>query len=277
MAEPLSKKELILRIHNIAQQGWVRSVKDKPSDAAVGNTLERLLGITENNLPIPNAQEWELKAQRKTTNSLITLKHIEPSPRGCKVVTELLLPNYGWAHKEAGKKYPVDERSFRQTLRAGEYTNRGFTIVVDRDAGKIRVVFHSEHADLASDEIRHWLDEVKARVGLAPLSPEPFWAFGDLDPLIAAKMRNCFYVVADTKIEQGCEQFKYESLYVLSSFSFERFLQAVESGDVLVDFDARTGHNHGTKFRLRQGAWPKLYDEVKCAFAPDKPLALHEW
>ncbi|MDH4262220.1 MAG: MvaI/BcnI family restriction endonuclease [Spirochaetia bacterium] len=27
----------------------------------IGNTLEDLLGITENNLPIPNAAEWELK------------------------------------------------------------------------------------------------------------------------------------------------------------------------------------------------------------------------
>jgi hypothetical protein len=32
---------------------------------------------------------------------------------------------------------------------------------------------------------------------------------------------------------------------------------------VLVDFDARTGHNHGTKFRLRQNFLPRLYKNVK--------------
>ena len=36
----------------------------------------------------------------------------------------------------------------------------------------------------------------------------------------------------------------------------------MESGYVLVDFDARTGHNHGTKFRLKQGHWADLYSSV---------------
>jgi len=29
-----------------------------------------------------------------------------------------------------------------------------------------------------------------------------------------------------------------------------------------VDFDARTGHNHGTKFRLHQNKLPLLYKNV---------------
>ncbi|MBQ5478723.1 MAG: hypothetical protein IIT66_00730, partial [Acetobacter sp.] len=32
----------------------------------------------ENNLPLPNAAEWELKCQRRQTTSLVTLFHIEP-------------------------------------------------------------------------------------------------------------------------------------------------------------------------------------------------------
>ena len=36
----------------------------------------------------------------------------------------------------------------------------------------------------------------------------------------------------------------------------------MEDGKVLVDFDARTGHNHGTKFRMRQDALPMLYEKV---------------
>ena len=37
----------------------------------------------------------------------------------------------------------------------------------------------------------------------------------------------------------------------------------MEHGYVYVDFDARTGHNHGTKFRLKQGHLEQLYEEVK--------------
>ncbi len=49
---------------------------------------------------------------------------------------------------------------------------------------------------------------------------------------------------------------------MLEKFSFEGFLRAIEQAYLLVDFDARTGHNHGTKFRLRQNHLPDLYEKV---------------
>ena len=39
-------------------------------------------------------------------------------------------------------------------------------------------------------------------------------------------------------------------------------MRAIERGEILVDFDARTGHNHGTKFRFRRNKLCELYDEV---------------
>ena len=48
---------------------------------------------------------------------------------------------------------------------------------------------------------------------------------------------------------------------MLQKFSFEGFLKALEEEKILVDFDARTGHNHGTKFRMRQDALPMLYEK----------------
>jgi hypothetical protein len=49
---------------------------------------------------------------------------------------------------------------------------------------------------------------------------------------------------------------------MLQTFSFANFLNEIEAGNILVDFDARTGHNHGTKFRLRQNCLPKLYQRT---------------
>ncbi len=48
---------------------------------------------------------------------------------------------------------------------------------------------------------------------------------------------------------------------MLEKFSFEGFLKSLESAVILVDFDARSGHNHGTKFRLRQTYLPTLYEK----------------
>ena len=94
-------------------------------------------------------------------------------------------------------------------------------------------------------------------------SPEPYWGFDDLRNVIGLKMKNCFYVVANTKIEKNHEYFKYVELYILSGFSFNGFLEALENGFAYVDFDARTGHNHGTKFRLKQGYFSNIYKNVK--------------
>jgi len=49
---------------------------------------------------------------------------------------------------------------------------------------------------------------------------------------------------------------------ILQQFSFEKLLGALGKRFMLVDFDARTGHDHGTKFRLRQDCLPMLYEKV---------------
>ena len=101
-----TKEKLIEELKKIASTGWIENARHG-NQGGIGNTLEDLLGITENNLPIPNAAEWELKTQRAKTTSLTTLFHTEPSPRAIKFVPQVLLPNYGWKHKEAGDRKSV--------------------------------------------------------------------------------------------------------------------------------------------------------------------------
>ena len=74
-----TKRALIAKLKKIAAMGFIPNVRSG-NVGGIGNTLEDLLGIKENNLPIPNAAEWELKTQRLNSSSLITLFHIEPSP-----------------------------------------------------------------------------------------------------------------------------------------------------------------------------------------------------
>ena len=108
-----TKEALTARLQEIAEMSWVANIRHG-NHGGIGNTLEQLLGIEENNLPIPNAAEWELKAQRLGSSSLTTLFHIEPSPRAVRFVPQILLPKYGWPHQEAGEKYGAGEMSFRR-------------------------------------------------------------------------------------------------------------------------------------------------------------------
>ena len=135
-----TKDELVAALLRIRDRGWVENTQ-MGNDGAVGNILEELLGIPTNNIPMPDATEWELKAQRTNTTSLITLSHKEPLPREERIVTRLLIPKYGWEHEEAGKRYPADEKSFRQTMNGATFTDRGFKVQVNNAQRRIEVVF----------------------------------------------------------------------------------------------------------------------------------------
>ena len=260
MDEPIlyTKEELIRKFKEIKVMGWIEN-RRHGNAGGVGNTLEDLLGIEENNLPIPNAAEWELKAQRGDTTSLTTLFHIEPSPRAVKFVPSILLLKYGWPHNDAGSKYPANEMSFRQTISANARSDRGFKVVIDRGERKVLVSF-----DAGSVDIRHagWLKQVKKKIGLSELSPQPYWGFDDLGHKAGTKLPNAFYAKAEVKREDGKEFYHYSSVLMLKKFSFEKFLLALENGNIYADFDARTGHNHGTKFRIRQNCLPDLYESA---------------
>ncbi len=253
-----TKELLIEEFRKIADRGWIENAR-KGNSGGVGNTLEDLLGIEENNLPIPNASEWELKTQRLGTSSLTTLFHIEPSPRAVKFVPQVLLCNYGWAHSGAGKRHPVGEMSFRQTIHGKSPSDRGFMVKIDKANRKILVSF--DHTCVA-DTHSNWLGEVERRAGLKELEPQPYWGFDDLANKAGTKLLNCFYVQAEVKREEDREFYRYCKVMMLQKFSFDGFLNEIEGGNILVDFDARTGHNHGTKFRLRQNCFPNLYEKV---------------
>lgn len=257
-----TKESLTKSLMEISKMGWIENARPG-NDGGVGNTLEDLLGITENNLPLPNAAEWELKCQRLNTSSLTTLFHMEPSPRALRFVPSIFLLSYGWPHQQAGSKYPDNEMSFRQTINGLNRTDRGFGLVLDRAQGKLNISF-----DHTSVSPRHaqWLNTVRSRIGLSELNPQPYWGLEDLVHKIGSKLHNCFFVQADVKKENGKEYFHYCKAAILRGISINSFATAIQQGYVLVDFDARTGHNHGTKFRLRQEKFDLLYKEVNIIF-----------
>jgi len=254
-----TKDSVIEALLEIRRLGWIPNSRPE-NPGGVGNTLEDLLGIEENNLPIADAGLWELKCQRAETSALLTLFHMEPWPRALRFVPKILLPKYGWPHQEAGTRYPHGEMSFRQTIKGVSRSDRGFQVVVDRAAQEVLVSF--DHTAVAPKHAG-WLASVEKRVGLGELDPQPYWRFDDLFSKAKIKLLNAFFVEAKVRKEEGVEFFQYTRILVLEGLSLDKFILALERGDLLVDFDARTGHNHGTKFRLRRNKWPDLYNRVE--------------
>lgn len=258
MLKVYTKEELISKLKAIKEMDWIENYR-RGNHGSAGNVLEDLLDIPENNLAIANSGEWEFKTKRKASTSLSTLLHNEPSPRNAFLVPRLLLPYYGWEHKLAGSKHPESELSFRQTISCNSYSDRGFTVLLDRNEEKITINFDASKVDVRHKE---WLDSVIKRIGTDDLCPVPYWGFRDLAAHASAKLVNCFYVFADIKREKGVEYLKYDDIRMLSTFSMTKFIDAIEKGIIYIDFDARTGHNHGTKFRVRENDIHLLYEKV---------------
>jgi len=262
-----TKESLKAELVAICKRGWIPSRRRPGNAGAVGNTLEGLLGITENNLPLPNAAEWELKGQRRQASSLVTLFHMDPSPRAMGLIINLLLPKYGW---------PLDnhphEWSFRQTISTQVASDRGFQVIIDDTERKVLISFN---ANVIGGKHSGWLQSVNDRIGLSELAPQPYWGFDDLEYKAGTKLKNTFYILADAKTQDGVEYFQYNGILMLQAFSFAKFLELLRTGLLKVDFDARTGHgrgghNHGTKFRIQANLLPTLYETVTSVF--DSPL-----
>jgi hypothetical protein len=244
--------------NKVRSLGWIQSQRPG-NDGGIGNTLEDLFGVPENNLKVADLGIFELKGHKNEGSSLVTLFHQDPSPKlKSSPVQYMLIPKYGWPHQSM-----PNEMSFRQTIRGDRPTNRGFSVTLDRERGQLTTVFDYRLVDLT--EHSEWLKSVKARVGLDPLNPAPFWPIVLLKERTAAKLSNMLFVEADVKGSQKdpVRSFKYTVAYLLRDFKFERFLTAIEKGYIFVDFDARTHHNHGTKFRIHNYDWNQIYDFVE--------------
>ena len=254
-----TRDTLIQRFMEIKDMGWVENTQ-RGNDGGPGNILESLLGIPTNNIPIPDASGWELKTQRKPTTSLVTLSHCEPEPRREKIIPRLLIPNYGWPHDEAGIKYPADEKSFRQTMNAVSYTDRGFKVVVNRELRRIETVFNSA---MVAPHHQAWLDSVRARVGnLGPLAITPYWTFNSLYTTVGRKFYNTFFVRYDVKNENRKQYLHYNEVWMLKNANIDRFIDGIEQGKVYLEYDARTHHNHGTKVRISPRGIFDMYEEA---------------
>lgn len=251
-------EQLRRKLEEIKNSGWIPNAR--PGNAGgVGNTLEDLLDVAENNLQLPDFGEWELKSQRAQTGSLLTLFHSEPLPRNARIVPQILLPLYGWPHQEAGVLYPASERSFRQTINTVGYSDRGFKVNVDYKTRRIFISF-----DYSKIDDRHdgWRRFIANGIGKGDINPHPYWTFDDIDKKLKTKICNLMYVRADTKVVDGREFFKYNQIEAYVDPTLEKFLEVVERGEIYVDFDARTGHNHGTKFRIRPAAKQDIFQGI---------------
>jgi len=215
-------KTLKEKLRQIKKMGFVKT--HRRGDTGIGKTLEDLLGIRENNIPLPDIGEVaELKSYRKNAKSMMTLFTLEPLPKGGDR-DRLLLDNFGYSKRDNQRS-----KELHSTLSCKRYNNQNLKLSVKKD--KIRVKGKGKRLNI-------------------------FWDMESLRNKFNEKLPALVYVLADTKIVDGIEYFHFNEVYLLEDFDFELFKKRVRADDIVVDFRMYyrpngSVRNHGTAFRVK--------------------------
>lgn len=218
------KKEL----QKIKKLGFVPT--HRTGDTGIGKTLEDLLNIKENNIPLHDiAGVAELKAYRKSAKSMLTLFTLEPLPKGGDR-DRMLLDNFGYSKRDNGRS-----KELHSTLSCKRYNNQSLKLLVSGD--KIRVQGKGKRLNI-------------------------YWDMESVQKKFGNKLPALVYVLTESKEIKGKEYFHFNEAYLLSGFDFKLFKRMVKKDQIVVDFRMYyrpngSVRNHGTGFRIKIN---KLYN-----------------
>ena len=259
-----SRREITEMINELREKGWIK-IEDhrKDRDGGLGNTLEDLLDIQENNEPIADLGEFELKTHRKKSGSLISIFRMEPGPNDRDSILPYLIENYGWPISKP--QYPKDEKSLRVDMDAKSYAERGFIINVNSQLKRFEI--HFDHTKVPStirgETTVEWLKNIERSVGLEDLDENSYYPFEKIQKKISEKSENMLFIKLDTKKEDNDQFMKVDSAYFLEHASIDTFVKAIQMGHLQIEFNARTHHNHGTAFRTWERFLSSIWPDVE--------------
>ena len=199
--------------------GYIKT--HRAGNTGIGKTLEDLLGITENNVPGPNATMIELKSTRKNVSSMLTLFTKSPLP---PKANSALLERFGYESTRGNKR-----KELHTTVSTKEFNTLkgkvGFKIDIPKD--KINLI------TTQYEILGYWNKEI-------------------LKNSFERKLPNLLYVKAETRGKGSNEAFWFNEAWLLSGFDFDNFISLLKEGVILVDI--RIGqypngrpHDHGMR------------------------------
>lgn len=234
------------------------------NDGDAGNTLEDLLEIAENNFKVPDFGEIEIKSQKfEGKSNLLTLFHKEPKPAAS---VPKLLKCMGWRHDKAGTLYPVDEMSFRSTTYGHRFSDRGLKIIIK--GGEIQFLFDPKKVNRACydrtgqyETYGHWADSLAGRAPHYKTLFPIFYELNEISKVFVKKLSHTLLTFRKTRTVRGKKEYWFEEAYLMKEVKVAMIGPLIEEGSLVIDFDARTHHNHGTKFRIKKDQGSRLFTQ----------------
>lgn len=245
---PESFSTLKTELTKIKEMGFVPCTRPNNKDGGIGNTLEDLLFIQENNLQAADYLDYEVKSKREATSSAITLFSMATEKRN----NRRLFNQYS----------RIDENDGVQRLY--------WTIYMDK-ASNLYGRYECQLEFDNPDNPKLLYVRVKdTQTGFE--DTQAYWDLNKLRTRISRKMKNLVLCYAETKDERGHKHFNFNNFECYFDFSFEKLLEYIKLGYIQVDFrigadlegkKAGKYHDHGTGFRIHGRDLLNLYSHVE--------------
>ncbi|MEW6509044.1 MAG: MvaI/BcnI family restriction endonuclease [Bacteroidota bacterium] len=227
-------KEITKRLENLKNKGFIQTLRKGPT--GIGHLLEKELGLDETNIAIPDVGgRVELKATRKKINSLITLFTFN---RGVwKIKQKDLINKYGYQDEQG-------RQALYNTVNKRTPSTQGFYLISDATKHLIILRNNNENENVAE------------------------WSTYVIAGKFMTKLDRLLLILADNKLENNTEYFHFNEAYLLENPTPEKFLEAFEKSELLIDLrmhlkDTGGVRNHGTGFRISEKNLTYLYTKKK--------------
>ena len=197
-------KELFNKIKNM---GWVEA--HRTGNTGIGKTFEDLLDKKEDNLSLPDFKDIEIKSQRNATNSMITL--FTKSPDYPVSVNTFLRENFGSISSEYDNM-----KILHTTINANNFNTH-----------------------ISGNNFKRLVLQVQDNNTKQIIYENAYWSFENIQKCLEHKLKYVAIVGADEKFENSKNYFKFTDIMLITGITLDKFLEALENGDVLVDIRIR--------------------------------------
>lgn len=228
MSSKLTLNQFKKKFAAIKAVGYIPSVRRGPT--GVGQTLEQLLGLKENNVAVPDWGRIELKAHRIGSSSMITLFTF---------------------NRKVWRMKPLD--AIRAHGTADTTGRLGMYYTMSRTPNSQGLFLHIEPETIS---VRHISGIMIAE-----------WQLETLEQRFMQKLPALILVSAFSEMRGDVEWFHYNRARLLTGTSAEIIRDQIVAGNILVDLrlhdKTTSARNHGTGFRTFEDKLPFLFQRIE--------------
>lgn len=232
----------------IKQKGWIKEIRK--SLGSCGNTFESLLAKEENDFPVPDYENIEIKVMNDNAKTNLHLFNLTPDGEYLypikRILSELGCPD----------KDNKNEKRFYQSFNAISYNK----LIYGRRA-KINVNYEDRKVELIVFDHNN----ENLNIGVS-------WSFDYLKERLLLKLKYLAFIRASSCIICGEGYYHYHKISFYELKGFDTFVDLIDRGIIEITFKIgthksgrKTGqvYDHGTDFSIKPCDLNLLYNEIQ--------------